>query len=269
MRIFLKIFILILSTHTHAKCEFKKEIQRLISLSGSSTVLLKDFGLLKSPVVKGVSVFNPITNSDFTGKIYPGGIFISHQELKGLEKSIVLYDENRELRRIFDSHPSITSREIKTRSLAPAETVEATLSTLSEFIVGCDEEIIRLNKKVKDLQQEILKKIPTRRTMIFYLGAFIGDRAPQMVMANDGIVKWLVDEKKIFTYPTELAYVNWSTKIIQALPREAIHIALKDSGRNGERNVMKSSDRITLIYPGLLVPGLSQLEAFLFLITAI
>jgi hypothetical protein len=43
------------------------------------------------------------------------------------------------------------------------------------------------------------------------------------------------------------------------------HVAVIDSGMKLTQEVKKVSQRVTLIYPGSLVPGLSQLEAFSYL----
>ena len=120
-----------------------------------------------------------------------------------------------------------------------------------------------IQKILSAIQIEILKRLPIGLSVVFYLGNFIGGRAPEMVMVNDGVVKWLIEEKKITTYPTELAYVNWSARILKSFPATTMHVAVKDSGRNGEQQIKRSSAGMTLVYPGSLVPGLSQLEAFL------
>jgi hypothetical protein len=265
MRILFKILLLLLSFQSFANCDFKKNIKKVISLSGSSTVVLKELGLLKKTNVKGISVFNPITEADFAGKVYPGGIFLSHQALNELDGSVVFYDESRELHRIFTSHPKVMSREIKTRNLLPKEAHQATMTILKEFVEGCESEFKKLDKKISDLQNEIFKFIPANQTMIFYLGDFLGGRRPEMMMVNDGVVKLLVKEKKIATYPSHLAYVNWSSKILNTLPATTLHIAIKDTGRNGKREIKKSPMGMTLVYPGALIPGLSQLEACLYL----
>lgn len=263
MIIFLKIFILLISFDLFA-CDFKKDINKVISFSGSSTAVLKELGLLKHLKVKGISVFNPVTSEDFSGKVYPGGIFLSHQALSELNGSIIFYDESRELHKIFNSRPGIISREIKTRNLVPLKAVEATLTSMGEFLSGCEEKIASIKTKVVNIQNEILKKLPAKLTVIFYLGDFSGGRPPEMVMVNDGVVKWLIEEKRITTYPTELAYVNWSSKILKSFPASTLHVAVKDTGRNGEQKIKRSSAGMTLVYPGAVVPGFPQLEAFLF-----
>lgn len=265
MRIFLRIFLFILCFDSFAVCDFKKDITKVVSLSGSTTVILKELGLLNHAKLQGISVFNPVTTSEFKGKIYPGGVFLSHQVLSELKGSLVFFDESRELNKIFRSRSDIISKEIKTRNLVPMDAIEATLQSMKEFVVSCDSEIAALKDKAIGLQNNILKKMPAKLTVVFYLGDFVGGRPPEMVMVNDGVVKWLIEEKRINTYPSELAYVNWSSKIINSFPPSTLHIAVKDSGRDGEKKIKRSPVRMTLIYPGSLVPGLSQLDAFNFL----
>jgi hypothetical protein len=264
MRIFLKLVILLLSQNLFAECDFKKEISKVVSLSGSSTVILKELGLLQNKKLQGISVFNPITENEFKGTVYPGGIFLSHQALSGLEGSIVFFDESRDLTKIFSSQSNILSKEIKTRNLTPSKAIEGTLNVMSEFLSGCDEKIASLKNKVIKLQADILKEIPKDLKVVFYLGDFTAGRPPGMVMVNDGVVKWLIEEKRILTYPSSLAYVNWSAKMIKNLPRDTLQVAVKDSGRKGEKKIKRSPLGMTFVYPGALVPGLSQLEAFLF-----
>lgn len=264
MRIFLKIFLCIFCFNAFAECDFKKDVSKVISLSGSTTVILKELGLLNNPKVQGISVFNPVTSSDFQGKVYPGGIFLSHQALSELNGSVVFFDESRDLKKIFSSRSEVISKEIKTRNLTPLKAIDATLKSLKDFIQGCDSKIVSLKNKAQEYQNNILKKLPSKLSVIFYLGDFLGGRPPEMVMVNDGVVKWLIEEKRISTYPSELAYVNWSAKIIKSFPPPTLHLAVKDSGRDGEKRIKESAAGKTLIYPGSLVPGLSQLEAFSF-----
>lgn len=264
MRIFLRIFLFILCFDSFAVCDFKNDITKVVSLSGSTTIILKEMGLLNHAKVQGVSIFNPVTTSEFKGKIYPGGVFLSHQALSDLKGSLVFYDESRELNKIFRSRADINSKEIKTRNLVPMDAIDSTLASMKEFILGCDSEIAALKNKANLLQNNILKKLPAQLTVIFYLGDFLGGRPPEMVMVNDGVVKWLISEKRITTYPSELAYVNWSSKIINSFSPSTLHLAVKDSGRDGEKKIKRSPVGMTLVYPGSLVPGLSQLEAFNF-----
>lgn len=260
MRIFLSL--LFLSFQLQAACNFKADVKKVISLSGSSTVILKELGLLSK--VQGISVFNPIAANEFSGKVYPGGIFLSHGSLSELENSVVFYDESRDLKKVLSSRSNIKAYEIHTRNLVPAEAVKVTLTTLAPHIQNCEEKIKAVNLKVSNLEEKILTKLPAVTNVVFYLGEFRNNQAPEFVMVNDGVVKWLKEKKKINTYPTTLAYVNWSSKLMRELPENTLHVGIKDPGRELRKEIKKSSRRMTLIYPGSLVPGVTQLEAFLY-----
>lgn len=264
MRIFLSL-ILFFSSHVFAICDFKPHVSKIVSLSGSSTVVLKELGLLKNKKVQGISLFNPVTTEEYSGKVYPGGIFLSRETLKEFSGAVVFFDEARELRKILEATSSVEGKEIKTRNLNPDEAVSETLKVISPYLQDCEGKISSLHQRVKVLMDEIVEKIPSNFTAVFYLGEFRGGRVPEMVMANDGVIKWLKEKKKIKTYPSSLAYVSWSAKIMNSLSKDTHHVALKDSGRDGKKEIKRSSLGMTLVYPGVLVPGISQLEAFLFL----
>jgi hypothetical protein len=262
MQIFLSLLLFLSSFKLPAACNFKNEINKVFALSGSTAVVLKELGLLSHPKVKGISVFAPIKKSEYKGKIYPGGIFLSHKTLTDFDDSVVFYDESRELKRIFESQAKVRAEEIKTRNLTPLQALDATTLVLSTSLAGCEKKIAGLKKKALKLQQQILSKLPKVRSMIFFIGSVKHGRLPEMIMANDGIVKWLRNEQKIITYPSDLAYVNWSAKILQSFGQEALFVVIKDPGREERPEVNKSSGMVTLSYSGSLVPGLSQLEAF-------
>ncbi|WPU66328.1 hypothetical protein [Peredibacter starrii] len=260
MRIFLSL--LFLSFHLEAACEFKAAAKKVISLSGTSTVVFKELGLLSK--LHGISVFNPISDKEFSGKVYPGGIFLSHSALSELEGSVVFYDESRDLKKVLGSRKTIIATEIHTRGLTPKESMDGTIKAITPYVQNCEDKITTLNSKIKTLEEKLLKKIPNDLNVVFYLGEFHSGRAPEFVMVNDGVVKWLKDLKKIKTYPTDLAYVNWSSKLMSEMPVNTMHVGVKDPGRDNKREIKRSSQRMTFIYPGSLVPGVTQLEAFLY-----
>lgn len=260
MRIFLSLFFL--SFYVEAACEFKPAARKVISLSGTSTVVFKELGLLSK--LHGISVFNPISEKEFAGKVYPGGIFLSHSALSELEGSVVFFDESRDLRKVLGSRKTVNALEIHTRGLTPKESVDTTLKAIAPYIQNCEATISALNSKIKTLEEKLLKRIPDSLNVVFYLGEFQNGRAPEFVMVNDGVVKWLKDLKKIKTYPTELAYVNWSSKLMSEMPKNTMHVGVKDPGRENKHEIKRSPQRMTFIYPGSLVPGVTQLEAFLY-----
>lgn len=265
MKIFLSFIILIFSLKTFAVCDFKPSVKKVISLAGPATVTLKELGLLNNPKLKGISVFNPVGKNEFSGRIYPGGIFLSQNTLNEFKDSVVFFDESRELTRIFKTYPTMVSREIKTRNQIPSETIDVTLKAVSEFITGCEEKIKSLVSKKEKLEASILSNIKKKLNVVFYLGDILNNRPPELVIVNDGVIKWLVMKEKISTYPSELAYVNWSARIMNGLPKDTLHIGIKDTEQEGLIKIKRSSRWTTLMYPGALVPGITQLEAFEYL----
>ena len=263
MRIFLSCFFFV-SFNTYALCDFKSHVSGVVSLSGPTTVLLKEFGLLQNKKVKGISVFNPVSSKDFTGKVYPGGVFLSQGSFGEFTGQVVFYDESRELNRALSPLSSVQGVEIKTRNLSPHETVSKTIEVMKDFLTGCEKEMSEILGKVSLVEKKLKEKIPKGTSAVFYLGEFRGGRAPELVMVQDGVVKWMVNEKMITTYPTTLAYVNWSAKVMSELPKNTLHVGVKDSARDQKKEIKKSPRGMTFIYPGSLVPGLTQLEAFLY-----
>ena len=264
MQIFSILFLLV-SFQLKASCEFKKDVTKVTSLSGSMAVTLRELGLLSSSRMKGITVFAPITKDEFKGMSFPGGIFLSQQTLSQFDNEIVFYDEARELHRILASRKSIIAREVRTRNLTPVEAIDSTLEVLKEFVVDCEKEITQFKNKALNLEKEILGAISTPLHVIFYIGQIKNNRLPETIMANDGIVKWLREKNKIVTYPSDLAYVSWSAKVMQDLEKKTLHVGIKDPGQKNLKAFSKNNNNISFEYPGSLVPGLSQLEAFLYL----
>lgn len=260
MRILLKILFSLYCFSSFAQCDFAKS-SNVVSLSGTTTVLFKELGLLSK--LKGISVFNPITAAEFSGKVYPGGIFLSQSSLGELKGVQVFFDESRELGKIFRSQ-QINAIEIKTRNQTPTETIHRTLKEIIPLTVGCDKKVAELEKKRISLEQKIMNAIPVKKNILFFLGEIKGDRLPEMIMANDGVVKWLRMQEKISTYPSDLAYVNWSAKILQEL-QGMKYVGISDPARENKKEVKVIGPSINFSYPGSLVPGLSQLEAFAYL----
>ena len=256
MRIFLKIFLVLFASSAFADCSFRKGVS-VISLSGTSTVLFKHLGLLEE--LKGISVFNPVSEEEFNGKVYPGGIFLSHKTLDEFKGHYVFFDESRELEKIFKSK-NLKTVEIFTRNQTPTETIHSTLKIIIPLVEGCEKQTSAIEALRINLENQIMNSIQQRKNILFFLGEIKTSRLPEMVMANDGVVKWLREKGKISTYPSDLAYVNWSSKIMQDLSHMT-KLGILDPARENKKALVG----MNLYYPGSLVPGLSQLEAFAFL----
>jgi len=250
------------SSHSFA-CAFNKNIKSVYSLSGPVTLALKDLGLIKSKTLKGVSIFHPVSKTEFGGKFLPGGVFLSHNAIKDFKGSVVFYDESRELTRIFSRYEDIKAIEIKSRSITPLEVMAKLESDLAPYLSRCD--LFGLSKKLKQRQEYLKALVPKNMTLLFFLGLIQGEKYPDLLMVNDGIVKWLVQEKLINTYPSELPYVNWSAKIMQTMSGDAVKVGLKDSGNSLETKMNRNGNVVNLTYPGSLIPGSGQVEAMIYL----
>ena len=251
---------LLISLHSIA-CDFAPKVKSVYSLSGVTTLLLKDLKLLGSPKLKAVSVFHPVTAKEFSGEFLPGGVFLSHDSVKKLSGSVVFYDESRELTKILARYPEIEAVEIKTRSLTPAQVIKS-LEIVNQYFSRCplkDQEA-----KIQQTLSELKRRIIGKPKILFFLGSFQNGKWPELLMVQDGVVKWMIEEKLIETYPSELAYVNWSSRIMNELSGYK-KIGIKDSAKEMTLKIEKSGDGLNLTYPGSLIPGFGQVEAMIYL----
>jgi len=260
---------LTLSAWASETCQFRKNITQVYSLSGSITMALKSVGLTKDPKLKGVSIFHPLDKNEFKGQFLPGGVYLSRESAKKMEGGLVFFDESRELSKFFQMM-SVRKEEIKTRNLTPLEVNELVIQKISQITDGCEQKLRALSLTGKQLANEILRSIPPQFSAVFFLGALKKKSAPEMIMVNDGILKWLMEKKKIKTYPTQLSYLPWSSKMMNELSPSTYHIGLKDSGASLFYDLEKIEEkRLNLHYPGALIPGISQLEAWLYFFQSI
>lgn len=260
MLVFLLSFLLIPSSFA---CEFSPEVKGVYSLAGSVTLALRDLDLIKEKKLSGVSIFHPVDKKVFKGEILPGGIFLSHDTIKKLKGSVLFYDESREMARILSGYPEVKSIQIKTRGLNPNQVIDVTSNEMKPYLKNCDLTVL---KKSLETKIATLKKIiPTQKTILFFLGQIKQGRFPELLMVNDGVVKWMVEEKLLKSYPSDVAYVNWSAKILQTLPAYTVKVGIKDSGSEMGLKLEKSEGFMNLTYPGALIPGVGQVEAMIYL----
>lgn len=246
-------------------CEFSTQYKTYYSLSGAVTLTLRDLGLLKKPQLKGISVFHPISKDEFSGEFLPGGVFLSQDKVKSFSGSVVFFDESRELKKILAQFPQIKAIEIKTRSALPQEVLEQLEKDLTPYLNNCA--FTDLHQNLSSKLNELRKLIPKKQTYLFFLGLIRSGRLPEFVMVQDGVVKWMANEKLIATYPSELPYVNWSSRLLQNLPANTYRIGIKDSGNSMEKKIEKDQQKkiINLTYPGAMIPGVGQVDAMLYL----
>ena len=250
MKIFFNILILI-SFHSHA-CEFKAGYRHVYSLSGPVTKVLEEVGLLHK--LKGISVFYPPVK-EFKGELIPGGIFLSPSTLNSMKGSLVFFDQSHDLHKMF-SGKDLTPVEVNGRNKTPQEVVSSVIGMLRGYVKGCDFDPVF--QKTSQLEKQI-RDHSGRIRIIFFLGEAREGKLPELVIANDGLVMWLRKNSLVSTYPSDLAYVNWSGSIMEELRKDHLLLGLKEDKVPRLRGDKK---RGTLFYPGALTPGLHQLEAW-------
>jgi hypothetical protein len=258
------VLLLLVSAPVYAACAFRKDVAKVISLSGPVTVLLREAGLLRHPAVTGISIFSPIRRKEFGGKIYPGGLFLARSALAEFAGGVVFYDAGRELRRILQTVSGIRAIEVNTRDRLPLEVIDHTIVLVTGVTEGCEAAFRKFRGRGQALQDELLRKVSAELKVVFFLGSFRGTRPPELVMANDGVVKLLRRERRIATYPSDLAYVNWSARLLASLPARTLLVGLEDSSMDGEKKLTTAETRTTVTYPGILVPGITQLAGLLY-----
>lgn len=254
MKILFSFFLLIFSFFSLA-CDFTAGHRPVYSLSGPLTAYLEELGLLSSPVLKGISIFYPAP-AEFKGEIIPGGVFLSPGKLSSMKNAVVFYDGSQELKKLFRSQ-KIEAIEFVSRNQTPREVTVSAMHLLSQHLSGCKSDMIL--KKLGSVEAEIQKKMKTGMGVVFFLGRISGKKLPELVIGNDGLVYWLRKMNLITTYPSDLAYVNWSGAIINNLKGSTLLVGLSE-GRTPSLQV--SSGGYNLVYPGALIPGIRQLEAW-------
>lgn len=268
-------FLLLIHIQATIGCELKGS-KDFISLSGPMTYTLKMLGLLKDKKLKGVSVFNPIDQQSFPGKVYGGGLFLAQKSLSDFENKIVFYDSSRELKRYLKQASNISAIEIKSRGKGSLVVAKENIKKLTPYLKECSEQLAQLRAKVQELEETLKKlkklkksnKLSTKKnnvTYLFYLGAIRETKRPNLLVVNDGPVKTLVDYKVLKSYPSELEYVSWSQKFMQSL-KAPVHIGLSE-GPSAQPVMQEiAANLYNISYKGILTPGLSQLLLIEYLI---
>ncbi len=255
MKILFSLYLFLSGSVAIASCGFTRGHKPLYSLSGPLTVILEELGLLNSPVVKGISVFYPVPDS-FKGEVIPGGVFLSPSKLTEMKSSIVFYDGSQELKKLFRSQ-NIEAIEFSSRNQTPREVTISAINLLGKHLLGCNTQ--KILEKLESLEKDIQANMKSRMKVFFFLGRITTHKLPELVIANDGLVLWLRKMNLITTYPSDLAYVNWSGAIINDLRTGVIFVGIS---ADKKPSVQKIAGRYNLIYPGGLIPGIRQLEAW-------
>jgi hypothetical protein len=260
MKLFLSLLI-VYAFPVWGDCHLKSP---LYSLAGTSTTVLQKLNLLSDKNLKGISVFNPISEDDYKGTRLGGGLFLSRREDKVFSGVEVIYDQGRELDRYFKDRPYASIR-IESMGLTPSEVIQKVLDVLTPRLIGCENQLALLQKQNKELSE---LKFKSPRKIVFFLGEITDQKKyPELVIGNDGFVLGFKKSGQIQTYPSELNYIRWSQKIIQSLDSDFIFVGIsepKDQKKNSIKKI--DSKHYNIIFPGALTPGQSQLELMSFIV---
>lgn len=273
MKHLILIFSLLFSNYSFANCQLDSKYD-FILLSGPATHYLESLQLLKAPV-KAISVFAGVNH--FKGDILSGGLFLSAARLKKYKRPLIIFDQSREQRldlsRSFNSTQLI---EIETKDQGPVEVLKGVELKLDNFLINCEKEKKIFEQKIELMKNTVKTSSSFDHPIVFFLGEIKkGEKLPPMIMANDGFVKWLKQEKKILTYPTTLSYVSWSEKVLNnweeslGKGRQVYFVGLSSKGSELKIAEVENSPQRKLFNitgPRLLTPGLAQMDFTLFLI---
>jgi hypothetical protein len=250
---FFLIFISFISFRV-SSCELSKEI---VSFSGPITTLLEEFNLLDDKKLMGISQLTPLLSKSQVRR-FSGGIFISKKMLKDYSGSLFFYDKSIDLTKTFKRSSVKSYLEIDTRDLTPFQAVDYLLNELTPYLVKCESKITKFKSKLVKIDKALKTKLKKNK-IVFFLGTIDKNKKlPELVISNDGFVKYLRKFKLIETYKSEFAYVNWSQKELNKLKGEYHLIGISDSVT--DKLVMQkiSSKYINLYFNGALIPGVRQ-----------
>ncbi|MFW5887924.1 MAG: hypothetical protein ACOCUH_03925 [Bacteriovoracia bacterium] len=250
---------------SNPKCHLNPKFS-YVSLSAPMTALLQEFKLFNDPSLKAISSFNNLLSTSFKGEVLGGGIFISQKVMTKYKKAIWLYDDSHQLSRLLKKGEINKTVSIKSRGKDSLQVYKISMAKLSPYLINCEAAATKLNQWVSGVISK-LKKIPSSsKVWLFYLNALPRNgKKPGILMVNDGWPKLLARFNKIKTYPSSLAYVSWSQRIVNELTSKSVvmHVGLANfNASKGEtfkwQNLQESQVNI---YSSLqMLPGLFQIK---------
>lgn len=210
----------------------------IVSLSGPVSTMLEELGLLKDPSLKAISEYHPVDFSKFKGKVLKGGLFLSIKTFKEISSYHVFFDQSRDLRKNLEKLKASHIVEITSLGKTPFEVVEDSLKLLAPFLKHCETQMQDILTKVEKIKLYIKNSFNIKNEIIFYLGKSQESGKNRLIMVNDGPVAFLKKASKIKTYPSDLAYVIPSARILLSL-KKPLYIGLLEAeswSAQGEKN---------------------------------
>ena len=249
------------------ECHLSPKYPGYVSLAAPISSLLEELELLGDPLLKAVSVFHSLERetSDKNDFQLAGGIFLSPKTMERHKNAVIFFDESRELARSLKQNKVKAAVEISTRALNPFEANAVAVKALAPYLEGCGPRLQKLLAYEKLVQTKLKKMKFGNSPYIFFLGEIKkGQRPPELLIVNDGFVKYLKEELLMKTYPGELAYLSWSQKVLRSM-RPFLAFGVVEGESKALKIEQVSQGEFNLRMKGILSPGLGQvrfLEAF-------
>jgi len=237
-------------------CALRTEV---VSLSAPVSALLDELGLLRDKNLVAVSAFHPLRTKT-SARVLGGGLFLATKEWRELRSKVIYYDESRELAEKLAEEKARHAVKVSTRGIGPFELSQQTLNLLRPQLEGCEVKARSLEEEWKKLRQELLARTAFDRPIYFFLGEWDDERWPELLMANDGPVRFWRSERKLVTIESELAYVRWGEKWRRSLAKNALLIGLANSTEAGRFELKRQGRGFTLSSAEALSPGPAQLR---------
>lgn len=257
MKLATKLFIyLTLLSYNSFACQLNPKYE-YTALSAPVSVVIKKLGLISQ--VKTLGSFHPFNESI---KKVDGGIFLRAKNLNLNNNSIIFYDESKALNREFKKL-DVKLEKIITRNFSAIKATKHILKKLNPYLLNCAPKTTELKDSL-DETEALIKKYKFKKTNIFYLGKISKGARNNLIIANDGFVLDLKHNKTFSTYPSSLAYVSWSSKVLKEI-KNVFSVGVA-SGFKEEIKII-NMDSVNINYPGVLIPGLQQVEFLKFYIS--
>ncbi|MAZ48873.1 MAG: hypothetical protein CME65_09935 [Halobacteriovoraceae bacterium] len=242
-----------------AKCRLDKEV---VSLSGPMTHLIEEMNLLDDPKLKAISKFHPL-EKPFKKKVLAGGLFLSPHVFRDYKDSLIIFDKSREFEYLLKKTEHKDYIEIDSRDQDPFEVINILVLRIRPVLKGCRDELKSLEKKFQNLRENLLKAKLNLKALFF-----LGDqkrKLPETIISHDGFVLFLKKFDNFKTYPSDLAYVTWSSKIMKEL-KDYRKIGLIEAQHEVLTRIEREDGHYDLAFRGIMTPGIRQayfLKAFL------
>ncbi len=250
---FLLLCLSIFFTEKGEACSLAKKI---VSLSGPITMLLEELDLLADKKLAAISNFHPI-QSKTSAEVLKGGLFLSFRKLRHYKAHTFFVDKSVEFEKLLRRSDIKESIVVDSRGMGSMKATELSLEKLSPQLKGCEKKIVKIQRRLLNLDEK-LKQI-SWNNIIFYLGS-LKTKKPDYIMARDGFVLDLINYSHLKTFQSKLHYVLWSQKELRKYS-DYIEVGVVQEMKQKLLAVREYSKlKYDLSYPGVLIPGMSQVK---------